>query len=248
MVKADDSNHVLLVATELVKSFHSGDVTHPVVRGVSLTVHAGEWIAVMGPSGCGKSTVLHLLGGLDAPDQGSVKVRGQDLAQLDVAGRAVLRRRMIGYVFQQFNLIPHLDVAANVELPQRIAGVGRRDARTRARTLLGTLGLADRANMPPGTLSGGEQQRVAIARALANEPELLLADEPTGALDSVAAAGVLELLQQQHAAGQAIVMVTHDPVVAGAADRVINLRDGRIVPDGDRGHGVSTPPTAAGEG
>ena len=184
----------LLVATELVKTFQAGDNIRPVLRGVSLTVEAGEWVAIMGPSGCGKSTFLHLLGGLDVPDRGTVLVDGEDMAAKDVAGRAVLRRHKVGYVFQQYNLIPHLDVAANIELPLRLANAGRREARTRRDELLEALGLTGHSHALPATLSGGEQQRVAVARALANRPKLLLADEPTGALDSVAAAGVMALL------------------------------------------------------
>ena len=219
----------LLEATSLEKSFRAGDVERPVLRGVTLAVGRGEWVAVMGPSGCGKSTMLHLLGGLDLPDAGTVRLDGEEITALDVAGRAVLRRRRIGYVFQQYNLVPHLDVAANVELPQRLAGIGRREARQRARSFLEVLGLAHRVHDLPGRLSGGEQQRVAIARAVANAPDLLLADEPTGALDSAAAAVVIDLLRTRHDEGQTIVMVTHDPDVAAAADRVVHMRDGAIV-------------------
>jgi putative ABC transport system ATP-binding protein len=219
----------LLRATGLVKTFRADRVERPVLRGVSLVVERGSWVAVMGPSGCGKSTMLHLLGGLDLPDEGSVVLGDDEISTMSVAERAVLRRRRVGYVFQQYNLIPHLEVGANVELPQRLAGVARRRARIRADELLATLGLTDRRHDLPGTLSGGEQQRVAIARAVANQPDLLLADEPTGALDSAAAQLVLDLLRVQHAAGQTIVMVTHDPDVAAAADRTIHLRDGQIV-------------------
>jgi putative ABC transport system ATP-binding protein len=219
----------LLEARELVKTFRSGGVERPVLRGVSLTVDEGAWIAVMGPSGCGKSTMLHLLGGLDLPDSGSILIGGDEITTLNAAERAVLRRRRVGYVFQQYNLIPHLDVAANVELPQRLAGVSRRRARARGGELLEMLGLSERGGDLPGALSGGEQQRVAIARAVANQPGILLADEPTGALDSAAAALVLDLLRAEHATGQAIVMVTHDPEVAAAADSTIHVRDGRIV-------------------
>jgi putative ABC transport system ATP-binding protein len=220
---------MLVVASGLVKAFRADGVERPVLRGVSLSVDDGEWVAVMGPSGCGKSTMLHLLGGLDLPDEGSILIGGEEITTLGVSDRAVLRRRRVGYVFQQYNLISHLEVAANVELPQRLAGTGRRPARERAGALLETLGLTARASDLPGTLSGGEQQRVAIARAVANQPDLLLADEPTGALDSAASALVLELLRAQHATGQTIVMVTHDPEVAAAADRTIRLRDGQIV-------------------
>jgi putative ABC transport system ATP-binding protein len=222
----------LLAARDLVKSFHTDGATQPVLRGVSVTVERGEWAAIMGPSGCGKSTLLHLLGGLDRPDAGSVVLGDVDLASLGVAERAVLRRQRVGYVFQQYNLVAHLDVTANVVLPQRLAGTGRKAARERAEELLTALGLGDRLRALPGTLSGGEQQRVAIARALANRPDLLLADEPTGALDSAAAATVIELLAAQHAAGQTVVMVTHDAEVADGADRTIHLRDGLVVGTG----------------
>ena len=173
--------------------------------------------------------MLHLLGGLDLPDAGSVRLGDDEITALGSGDRARLRRRRVGYVFQQYNLIPHLDVAANVELPQRLAGATRREARARTTELLDALGLAGRERNLPGTLSGGEQQRVAIARAVANHPDLLLADEPTGALDSESAALVLDLLREQHDRGQTIVMVTHDPRVAAAADRIVDVLDGRIV-------------------
>jgi putative ABC transport system ATP-binding protein len=219
----------LLTATSLVKSYRADGAEQAVLRGVSMTVEPGEWIAIMGPSGCGKSTLLHLLGGLDDPDEGSVFLREDDVGGLSIAARAVLRRQKVGYVFQQYNLIPHLDVAANIELPQRLVGRQRRETEKRTNELLEALGLADKAHALPGTLSGGEQQRVAIGRALANRPDLLLADEPTGALDTAASQTVLDLLREQHDAGQTIVMVTHDADVAAAADRKIHLRDGRVV-------------------
>lgn len=223
----------LLEAIDLAKSFRTGDVERPVLRSLSLTVGHGEWVAAMGPSGCGKSTMLHLLGGLDLPDSGSIRLGDDEVTTLDAARRARLRRRRVGYVFQQYNLIPHLDVAANIELPQRLAGTSRRDARTRSHELLAALGLAGRERSMPGTLSGGEQQRVAIARAIANHPDLLLADEPTGALDSASAALVIDVLRAQHELGQTIVMVTHDPRVAASADRTVHVLDGRIVDTDD---------------
>ncbi len=220
---------VLLEARDLEKSFRTDGVPRPVLRGLSLQVDQGEWVAAMGPSGCGKSTMLHLLGGLDLPDAGSIRLGDDEVTALGAPDRARLRRRRVGYIFQQYNLIPHLDVAANVELPQRLAGISRREARRRSTELLDALGLADRERNLPGTLSGGEQQRVAIARAVANHPDLLLADEPTGALDSESAALVLDLLRTQHDRGQTIVMVTHDPDVAAAADRIVHVLDGQIV-------------------
>jgi putative ABC transport system ATP-binding protein len=225
----------LLAASGLVKSYRTEGVERPVLRGLSVDVARHEWVAVMGPSGCGKSTMLHLLGGLDLPDAGSIEVESVEVTALDAAARAVLRRKRIGYVFQQYNLVPHLDVSANVELPSRLAGASRRVARERADELLATLGLSERRHDLPGNLSGGEQQRVAIARAVANHPDLLLADEPTGALDSEASGLVLDLLRLQHDLGQTIVMVTHDPAVAAAADRTIRVLDGRIVADGREG-------------
>jgi putative ABC transport system ATP-binding protein len=218
-----------IVADGLVKSY--GDRTRPttVLREVSLTVEAGEWVAIMGPSGCGKSTLLNLLGGLDLPDEGSVLLAGQPVHGRSEAARARLRRDHVGYVFQLFNLVPHLDVSANVELPLTMTGVGRRAARARSAELLDVLGLADQADAYPATLSGGEQQRVALARAVAHRPAVLLADEPTGALDTEAARRVLGLIREQHEAGQAIVMVTHDHRVAAAADRVVLMRDGQVV-------------------
>jgi putative ABC transport system ATP-binding protein len=195
---------------------------------VDLDVAPGEWVAIMGPSGCGKSSLLHLLGGLDTPDAGTVAVDGEDLAGLSETRRALLRRTRIGYVFQFFNLVQDFSVAENIELPMLLAGVGRAAARHRRNELLEAVGLADIADAPPSELSGGQQQRVAIARALANRPRVLLADEPTGNLDTDSARGVLALLRAQHQAGQTIVMVTHDARVAAAADRVLVMEDGRF--------------------
>ena len=221
-------NENLVKARGLVRSYASGTRRVDAVAGVDIDVAAGEWVAVMGPSGCGKSTLLHLLGGLDVPDAGEVTVAGEPFAGRSESARAVLRRRLVGYVFQAYNLVPDLSVAENIELPAQLAGSSRRAARQRAGELLDELGLGDVGGVPPGELSGGQQQRVALARALVNRPPLLLADEPTGALDTESAALVLGLLRRYHAEGQAIVLVTHDHRVAAAADRVLVMQDGTI--------------------
>ncbi len=195
---------------------------------VSLRVRPGEWVAVTGPSGCGKSTLLHVLGGLLTPEAGTVSVAGRPLSSSSANRRARLRRDHIGYVFQQYNLVAELDAAANVELPLVLAGVSRRRARSRARDALERLGVIDCAGAMPADLSGGQQQRVAIARALVIEPAVVLADEPTGALDQASGWLVVDALRAARAGGQAIVMATHDPLVAAAATRQVAMRDGRV--------------------
>lgn len=229
---------VVVETCDLTRVFRHDGVAVEAVSGVDLRVEAGEFVAVMGPSGCGKSTLLHLLGGLDGPTGGTVRLHGQRIDDRSEAARAVLRRRHIGIVFQFFNLLDDLTVADNVELPALVAGTARRSARARGRALLEALGLADCAGALPSRLSGGQQQRVALARALVNEPWVLLADEPTGNLDSVATRGVLDVLRAQHEQGQTIVLVTHDARVAATADRVLTMRDGRIVDEADLAAGA----------
>ena len=219
----------VLRAQGLAKTY-SGDGSDVLaLRGVDLEVGAGEFVAVMGPSGCGKSTLLHLLGGLDRPTAGSIELNGRRVESLSEAAWAVLRRRELGFVFQFFNLVGTLTVAENVELPARLVGASSAEARRRREELLDRLGVSARADTLPSRLSGGQQQRVAIARALVNRPAVLLADEPTGNLDSASAAAVLGLLRELKAEGQTLVLVTHDARVAASSDRVLAMRDGLVV-------------------
>src|SRR5918911_5007808 len=216
----------VLVTKGLRKTFESEGAPVRALRGVDFTMTSGEFVAVMGPSGCGKSTLLNLVAGLDTPTDGEIVLAGERIVGKTEDELAIMRRRHIGIVFQFFNLLEGMSVLENVTLPAVIAGAPRRRAETRARDLLDLLGLADKAKDAPGVLSGGQRQRLAIARALANEPTLLLADEPTGALDSEGGLEVLELLRRLHEGGQSILMVTHNPDVAAGASRVVHLRDG----------------------
>jgi putative ABC transport system ATP-binding protein len=221
----------LLRTRALAKVYHADGVTVEAVRGVDVEVGVGEFVAIMGPSGSGKSTLLHVLGGLEPASRGEIWLRGQRVDQLSKAAWAIMRRRHVGFVFQFFNLLSNMTVADNVELPALLAGASPKQARKRREELLAELGLGDKAGVAPARLSGGEQQRVALARALANEPSLLLADEPTGSLDSTNTRDVLRLLQRTHDRGQAILLVTHDARVASMADRVIHLFDGMVADD-----------------
>jgi putative ABC transport system ATP-binding protein len=202
------------------------------LRGVDLDIAAGEFVAIMGPSGCGKSTLLNLVAGLDFADEGEITIADETITGRNEDDLARMRRRHIGIVFQFFNLLEGMTVLENVVLPAVIAGTKRKAAETRARDMLDLLGLSDKARELPGVLSGGQRQRLAIARALANEPTLLLADEPTGALDSAGGFEVLELFKRLHADGQTILMVTHNDEVASAGDRIVRMRDGRVESDG----------------
>jgi putative ABC transport system ATP-binding protein len=204
------------------------------LRGVSLRVEPGDYLAVRGPSGCGKSTLLHILGCVDAPTTGRLLFDGRDVSRLNDADRSLLRLRHIGFVFQRFFLLPMLTAAENVELPQSEAGAPRAARQSRTRELLEYVGLGPRADHRPSQLSGGEMQRVAIARALANRPRLLLADEPTGELDEATGAQIAALLDRVNGDGTAMVIVTHDPALAGGARRQLSMRDGRIESEGRR--------------
>ncbi len=216
----------MLRARGLRKDYGSGGGLVRAVDEVDLDVAAGETLAVMGPSGCGKSTLLHLLGGLDRPTSGEIWLAGQSLARLSERALARLRRGGVGFVFQAFHLMDELTAVENVELPALLAGRSPRAARQRAAGLLERVGLADRARFLPSALSGGQRQRVAIARALVADPLVVLADEPTGNLDSEATLEVLRLFESLHTDGQTLVIVTHDPRIAATADRMISMRDG----------------------
>jgi putative ABC transport system ATP-binding protein len=211
------------------KTFEAENAPVRALRGVDLDIARGEFVALTGPSGCGKSTLLNLAAGLDFADEGTIQVAGEEITGRSEDELARMRRRHIGMVFQFFNLLESVTVLENVALAAIIAGRKRRAAETRARDLLDLLGLGDKASATPGVLSGGQRQRLAIARALANEPSVLLADEPTGALDSDGGQEVIELLRRLHAGGQTILLVTHDRLVAAAAGRIIAMLDGRIV-------------------
>jgi putative ABC transport system ATP-binding protein len=213
----------------LRKEYGKGTGLVRAVDGVDLEVVKGETVAVMGPSGCGKSTLLHLLGGLDRPTAGEVHLAGRRLDQASERALARIRRDAVGFVFQAFHLMDELNAVENVELPALLAGRSPRAARRRATELLEQVGLTDRARHLPAALSGGQRQRVAIARALANDPQVVLADEPTGNLDSEATLDVLRLFDSLHAAGQTLVVVTHDSRIAATADRLISMRDGVFV-------------------
>jgi len=218
----------LLSARGLCKEYGKGDALVRAVDDVDLDVAVGETVAIMGPSGCGKSTLLHLLGGLDRPTRGEIELAGSRVGQLGERALARLRRDAVGFVFQAFHLMDELTAAENVELPALLAGRSPRAARRRALELLDRTGLADRARFLPSALSGGQRQRVAIARALANDPAIVLADEPTGNLDSAATLDVLRLFDDLHRAGQTLVIVTHDSRIAATADRLISMRDGEF--------------------
>ena len=210
------------------KTYESEGMPVRALRGVDFEMAAEEFVAIMGPSGCGKSTLLNLVAGLDTPSEGDIAVAGEPLAGKDENELARMRRRHVGIVFQFFNLLEGMTCLENVALPAMIAGASRKQAERRARDLLDLLGLGDKARSVPAVLSGGQRQRLAIARALANEPTLLLADEPTGALDSAGGAEVMELFRRLHAGGQTILLVTHDQEVAAAASRIAWMRDGRM--------------------
>jgi putative ABC transport system ATP-binding protein len=216
---------------DVSKVYSTGSLSVGALRGVSLRIEEGEYVSIMGPSGSGKSTLMHILGCLDVPTSGDYRLAGDDVATMDETALAAVRNRQIGFVFQQFNLLPSLTAVRNVELPLTYAGMAPPVRRQRAHDALSRVGLADRLEHRPGELSGGQQQRVAVARALVTDPALILADEPTGNLDSASAADMLALFAELHRAGRTIILITHEPEVADAAQRVVRIRDGRLQPE-----------------
>ncbi|MGB7300996.1 MAG: ABC transporter ATP-binding protein [Burkholderiaceae bacterium] len=219
---------MLIELTDCCKSYWMGQVEVPVLRDISLSVAAGEFLAVVGPSGSGKSTLLNILGCLDNMDRGRYRLGGEVIDQASSKALSKIRNQRFGFVFQQFSLVPRLNALSNVELPLMYAGVNHRQRTRRATEMLDRVGLADRASHSPMELSGGQQQRVAIARALANEPDILIADEPTGALDSTTGKEILQIFEDLARAGKTVIIVTHDSAVAARCDREIEIADGRI--------------------
>lgn len=239
----------LIEFKDVYKIYQMGEETVHALDGVTMTVDQGEFVAIVGSSGSGKSTAMNIIGCLDVPTSGTYLLGGVDVSTMDDDQQAEIRNKMLGFIFQQYNLIPKLNVLENVELPLLYGGVGAAERHERAMTSLERVGLADKYKNLPSQLSGGQQQRVSIARALAGDPAVILADEPTGALDSHTGREVLTMLQQLHAAGNTVVLITHDNSIAVQAQRIIRLEDGQVIYDGD----ASAPeavvrPDAAGKG
>lgn len=223
-------NEIIIRTEQVGKVYGSGEAATTALREVSLEIGKGCFACIVGPSGHGKSTLMHLLGGLDRPSSGKVWLGGAELSALDNNGLAALRRAKVGFVFQFFNLLQNLTARENIETAMMLAGIPEKRQTERAMELLSLVGLADKADNKPSQLSGGQQQRVAIARALANDPDILLMDEPTGNLDSASEAEVLAILRSLHGRGTTIVIVTHNDQIAATAEQVIHVKDGRIVP------------------
>ena len=220
--------------TRLIKDYSLETVKVRALSGIDLVIEKGEFVAIMGPSGSGKSTLMHIIGCLDKPSEGEYYLDGQLVSDLPKRELSQIRNKKIGFVFQSFNLLPHLNIQKNVELPLMYAGIGPVRRSKKAIEILNSVGLGDRLRHKPSELSGGQRQRVAIARAIVNDPAILLADEPTGNLDSQAGGDILEIFDRLHKAGNTVIMVTHDPAVAKRADRVIKIMDG-LITNGDLG-------------
>jgi putative ABC transport system ATP-binding protein len=222
----------LIEFRSLSKIYTMGDTVVKAADGISLAIYAGEFVAIVGKSGSGKSTCMNIIGCLDVPTTGEYLLDGQNVGQMDKNALAEIRNEKLGFIFQQYNLLPRLNILENAEVPLMYAGLGKRERRERAREALENVGLGDKLKNLPSQLSGGQQQRVSIARALVNRPSVILADEPTGALDSRTGREVLSLLRQLHAEGNTVVLITHDNSIAATAERIIRLEDGRVVFDG----------------
>ncbi len=235
------SKPAIIQLSHISKTYQLGETAVHALQDVSLGIEAGEFVAIMGPSGSGKSTLMNVIGCLDAPSAGSYRLAGREVAGLSASERAVVRNRALGFVFQGFNLLSRTSARENVELPLLYAGVSHRQRRARAEAALGSVGLGARMDHLPSQLSGGQQQRVAIARALVNRPPVILADEPTGSLDTRTSLEIMGLFQRLSAAGMTIVLVTHEPDIAAFASRVLVIRDGRVVSD-QRQHPVAPLP------
>ena len=223
----------LIELKDIYKIYHMGDEDVRANDGITLNIYKGEFVAIVGKSGSGKSTLMNIIGALDVPTDGSYYLGGEDVSDMTDDQLAAIRNRMIGFIFQQYNLLPKLNLLENVELPLLYAGVGREERHDRAMASLERVGLKEKWRNMPNQLSGGQQQRVSIARALAGDPSLILADEPTGALDSRTSREVLDFLKQLNAEGNTIVMITHDNSIAVEAKRVVRIHDGKINFDGD---------------
>lgn len=218
----------IICTKNLIKDYDLGKVKVRALNGVDMSIQSGEFVAIMGPSGSGKSTLMHIIGCLDSPTEGEYHLDGVRVSDMDKSALASIRNRKIGFVFQSFNLLPHLSVLKNVELPLMYAGMSLKQRTIKARQILDSVGLSERLKHKPSELSGGQRQRVAIARAIVNDPAILLADEPTGNLDSQAGGDILEIFNRLHQEGNTVIIVTHDKAVAARADRIIRIMDGKI--------------------
>ncbi len=232
--KAETANNIPLIELkDIYKIYHMGDTDVHALDGVSMKIFKGEFVAIVGQSGSGKSTCMNIIGCLDVPSVGKYYLRGKDVSTMNDDEQAEIRNKELGFIFQQYNLIPKINVQQNVELPLMYAGLSEREQAKRALASLDKVGLKSKAKNMPQQLSGGQQQRVSIARALAGDPSIILADEPTGALDSKTGKEVLQFLKQLHSEGNTIVLITHDNTIAAQAERVIRVQDGQIVYDGE---------------
>ena len=239
----------LIEFQNVCKYYHMGDTTVVAADHISFRICKGEFVAIVGSSGSGKSTCMNIIGCLDVPSEGTYLLDGRDVGQMDKNELADIRNELLGFIFQQYNLLPKLNLAENIEVPLMYAGVGKKERRERALAALERVGLGEKWRHKPSQLSGGQQQRVSIARALAGRPAVILADEPTGALDSRTGREVLAMLQQVHAEGNTVVLITHDNSIAVQAQRIIRLEDGHVIYDGDaRDPSAVVSPTLTGEG